>query len=240
MPRWPAPRKIRRLSAGVSYGDKEDVAAFERVAGRLFKRMQKALGPQLDKKRFLEIMAASLAITEPNDEPAEGYYYARHKKALEAVGVLMALPEAEREAIISTILQEQNNVSWMASGNHRYMGLALAIVNLLKGRDIFDRATIDQLVAQSSEYRYLLDNSLQYGNPFGVDSEWIPSFRPQLHLDAPEVGSAGHYQWLDIGSIISGDGSPALNFLNQTPARPRPPCGGGFPWRGCLCLALHI
>lgn len=203
-------------AAMIAYGDKENIAEFDRVAGDLLTRLQQEIDLQLNKKRFLEIMASSFGITEPDDEPAEGYYYARHKKALEAVEVLMAMPVTERNEVIATIVQEQNYVSWMASGNHRYMGLALAIVNLMNGRNIFNSATIDQLIEQDEEYRYLLENLLQYGNPYDVESEWVSSFIPSLNLPVPVVEGAGRYQWLDIGSTIASQGSPALNFIRRT------------------------
>jgi hypothetical protein len=124
-----------------------------------------------------------------------------------------ALPmPTSREALVDDIVKHLSNVSWHATGAHRFMPMLLAVTNNVRGQDLFSPEPISEL-RQVDPSDYLGINFHLYANPQGVESDWIPKRRPSLHVPAP-AGSRP-LRWLDIGSSPDADGAQTLNRVKD-------------------------
>lgn len=121
---------------------------------------------------------------------------------------------AVRAESIEKIIRGFENYSYTATGTHRFVPLALTLVNQLRGRDLFDRRTADELIQAGDEFKYLSETYPFYANPFGVDEDKIPEYLPSLTLPRPETKRV--YRWLDIGSAPDNDGAATLNLIRNT------------------------
>ncbi|MBI1870652.1 MAG: AAA family ATPase [Chlamydiae bacterium] len=160
----------------------------------------------IEEKNILEGIAAIFGLDFANDDE-------RHREAGKILSIVAALPETRRKEVLENIVRFLKFMTWHASGEHRFMPLALAVVNMFEGRDIFSREPIVRFIQINPQFRYLLDMYHLYANPFGVEAEWIPTHLPSLHLSIPHKD---HYRWLDIGSAPKAYGAPTLNLLRKT------------------------
>jgi len=102
--------------------------------------------------------------------------------------------------------------AWTASGRHRLMPVALAVVNMFKNRNIFDRAGIAELLTADPSFRHLAEFHPFYANRFNVPAQFLPDL-PNLTISPPK--SRTNFQWLDIATAPKSHGSPTLNMLRK-------------------------
>ena len=103
--------------------------------------------------------------------------------------------------------------AWTASGKHRFAPLALAVVNMFQGRNIFDGGPIEQVIQADSDLKYLSEMYPYYAKPNNVPARYVPSYLPELQLPMPPEKDI--YSWLDIGSAPKTGGAPTLNALRS-------------------------
>lgn len=170
----------------------------------------------------------------------ESEHFIRGDAFLQALSAIFGIDEAydeqrievTRQRIIPVLLKEPRIMvkvmellpaysAWTASGAQRMMPVAVAIINMFKGRNLFDATAVRELQKASSDFQYLTEKHLCYGNPFGVTPEFLPQL-PSLQIPGPK--KSGVIKVLDIGTAPKGKGSPNLNILKKAFAA----CLGGI------------
>ncbi|MDD5218734.1 MAG: hypothetical protein PHS88_11650, partial [Candidatus Omnitrophica bacterium] len=119
--------------------------------------------------------------------------------------------QENREELLSIAIRHLENYTFLASGAHRYAGIGLAVRNHLKGQNLFDDTSLDDVILRNPAFGYLRRTHPFYATPQnGVKK---PAHLPQLHLMPMPRKKA--YRVLDIGSAPKHQGSPPLNALKD-------------------------
>jgi len=161
----------------------------------------------------------------------ESEHFIRGDAFLQALSAIFGIDEAydvqrievTRQKIIPVLVKEPRILSkvmellpeysaWTASGAQRLFPVAVAIINLFKGRNLFDPAAVRELQKASSDFQYLSEKHPYYANPFGFPSEYIP---PPPSLQIPGPGKSGVIKILDVATAPKEKGSPNLNILKK-------------------------
>jgi len=187
-------------SSRVNFGDcnPRDIRKFIRRAVRL----SGAGSPFERSDSFFQALSAAFGLDYGND-------LTRQAEAAKIINLLVKNPKILSEALKVLPRYEK----WTASGAHRFMPLALAVINMFRGKDIFEGSTIEELQAADPDFKYLLQVYPLYANPFGVPEKDIPVYRPSLILPAPDPSRT--FRWLDIGSAPKTGGAPTLKILKR-------------------------
>ena len=150
----------------------------------------------------LQALSALFGIDEGNDDK-------RMAAARKIIPHLTANPQILRKAI--ELLPSYK--AWTASSAHRFMPLALAVVNMFEERDIFSPTPIPRLVHANPVFAYLGNEYQLLANPQDVPAEFVPTSHPSLVLPRPLPAPA--FRWLDIGSAPKAAGAPTLIALKS-------------------------
>ncbi len=172
------------------------------------KRFENKYYKFIEEPKILEGVAAFFGLNEEND-------LLLHEKAKQILSYLIKKTKREvKEMYRSQIVEALTKVTRHSTGAHRFMPLALAVVNMFRGQNIFSSDIISELVAIDNSFEYLRNTDHLYANPFNVESNWISDHLPKLAI--PRIPSKRVYRWLDIGSGPKLDGAPTLHLLNET------------------------
>ncbi|MSR78127.1 MAG: hypothetical protein EXS63_07910 [Candidatus Omnitrophica bacterium] len=159
---------------------------------------------------MLERVAAIFGIDEGLDRE-------RHAK-IRRILLLIDQPRYDsiRQDLFADILTQLSKTSWHATGAHRFTPIALAIVNMLNGKNLFDPEAINSLIRIDARFLYLKKMHHLYADPFDVGHDW-QSHIPKLTIPfAVEPGEK--LKILDVGTAPKENGSPSLvtlQTLNQ-------------------------
>ena len=156
-----------------------------------------------NERGLLQAISAAFGIDSPNDDERE---------------------EIVRKEIIPLFLHPENHdkleklidilpvyEAWTASGDHRFMPLAMAVQNMLRSKNIFSLEEAPEALKD-----YMSNDYPLYANPHEVREKYVPVYTPHLSISIPKRKS---YLWVDIGSAPKTGGAPTLNILrNVLPA----------------------
>ncbi|NQU16430.1 MAG: hypothetical protein HQ564_00060 [Candidatus Saganbacteria bacterium] len=174
-----------------------------RIAKNLWKGANRIISPKLPfstRKAVLQALSACFGLDYGNDQE-------RYARTLELMPRLVTNPKLFNE--VYAVLPRYK--AWTASGAHRFMPLALAVVNMFREENVFDGKAIQELQAAEASYSYLTKKNPFYSNFHNVPQKYVPDFLPSLILPTPS--RSGVYKWLDIASAPKSGGAPTLRVL---------------------------
>ncbi|MFC1667908.1 LOG family protein [Chlamydiota bacterium] len=149
-----------------------------------------------------EFIAGIFGIDKGNDDE-------RHNEARKCLEAFYKLDRDKREEYFTEIKKMAPYFTWTASGKHRFMPLALAVINQMSGNNLFDVSILSRLKGTDLIFKKLTAISPVYDTR---DSE---AFVPQLQL-IPHSAEKKNFRWLDIGSAPKRGGAPTLNLLDKS------------------------
>ena len=190
-------RFIEEISENAIFKELLDHAGELKKAGKIYSKA-------INDESILECVAGVFGV----DEADSTRRFDRARSILRAVA-----SSPMKGEVVSKIKAIMPEYTWTASGSQRFAPLALAVANLLEGRDIFDGQLAEELGRSEDDMKYLTEKGLLYANPFGVDKKYIPEYMPKLKL--PALPRKGAYRWLDIGSAPKESGVPTLGLIQR-------------------------
>ena len=187
---------------------RSELRAIDPKLQKIFSRIRQAFENThhhpISDKMILEGTAALFGIDNPNDDE-------RHATAKRIL--INVVAKSRGELNFDNFIRGFGDVTWHSTGKHRFMPLALAVINLFRGRDIFSPDLIPELIRIDPDFSYLTETHGLYANPNGIENGWLSTRLPSLTIPTPR---GRKFIWLDVGTAPKTGGSPSLRILQQS------------------------